>query len=256
MIISNTRSTPYNKDVYMARIQNNRQNISKLDEIVVLNDNLEQLISQKVEQQGLANKSVLTDADYRDILEDLHKNPSCHAILESLNLKSVSRYSFYSNSRATGKIEALQTMLPSLKVSISPDSEELIKKYFCQETKQYFNKIAQDKTQLELFIKRVYFNLLNAINEKVKEKVNEEYKNNSIKRYECLVEAKIRGNLISDTYIEITLEDGPIPGTYRYILDTTIKQGEQCFDISLKDDQKRELRHYNVKASNINEPLI
>ena len=76
-----------------------------------LNDLLHRIINKKGE--GKVNGSPLTNADFRDILDELHtsNDSAFHSILVDAGIKTVSKYSFYSNERAAGKIEALMSYL-------------------------------------------------------------------------------------------------------------------------------------------------
>ncbi len=72
------------------------------------------LQKSKGSQQYLElTENLLTDSDYRDILEQLHydDNGKFHNTLIDFGLKNVSRYSIYSNQRATGKLAALKEYL-------------------------------------------------------------------------------------------------------------------------------------------------
>jgi hypothetical protein len=103
----NVSSTPYRKDIYSNRIEEHKKSVSNENK-TKLKAELTTLI---LEKQNAKEGKPLTDNDYRDILENLHGDSNFHAILIQLGLKSVSKYSWFSNQRATGKIVALQNFL-------------------------------------------------------------------------------------------------------------------------------------------------
>ncbi len=111
----NPTATTYNKQTYSTRIRDaSKENISNTT-LEKLTTDLAHHLAEKsahhlAEKSGL-NDDNLTDNDYRDVLEDLHKKVDYHQILNTLGLKSVSKYSWFSNQRATGKIIALKEYL-------------------------------------------------------------------------------------------------------------------------------------------------
>ena len=98
--------TPYKQQIYSNRILDaNKEKMTKQ-----LKNDLQSKLTILLDEKSTQNNS-LTDNDYRDILANLHDDVEYHQILNNLGLKSVSKYSWFYNQRATGKIIALQDWL-------------------------------------------------------------------------------------------------------------------------------------------------
>lgn len=107
-------STPYNLQTYQKRLNKPNQHLG--DHKTELKEKLSSLIKEKVQTLKLNSEDDLTDAHYRDILDSLHNartnnGGTFHRILNDAGIKTVSKYSWFSNQRATGKIEALKEYL-------------------------------------------------------------------------------------------------------------------------------------------------
>lgn len=107
-------STPYNQQVYHSRLANDSNSLETHK--AELKEKLSSLIKEKVQTLKLNSEDDLTDAHYRDILDSLHNAETSnggtfHRILNNAGIKTVSKYSWFSNERATGKIEALKIYL-------------------------------------------------------------------------------------------------------------------------------------------------
>jgi len=110
----NRISTPYNSPTYQKRLNQSNQHLE--DHKAELKEKLSSLIEKKVKTLKLNSEDDLTDAHYRDILDSLHNattsnGETFHRILNDAGIKTVSKYSWFSNQRSTGKIEALKKYL-------------------------------------------------------------------------------------------------------------------------------------------------
>ena len=123
LVLNMTRiSSPYRQNIYTTRIQKSEL-ISGDDEIKnKIKINLQKLILDRLSLNKKSHEDDLSDDDYQNILQDLHNDPECHAVLENCGIKSVSSYSWFSNRRATGKVEALKIVL-GINMPISHEEE-------------------------------------------------------------------------------------------------------------------------------------
>ncbi len=147
-------STPYRQLIYAERISTATTNkpiedIKKNLQIKAkMQFKLRSLICSKLIETNSIDESRLSDADYRDILERLHydNNAEFHQELDRLGLANVSRYSIFSNQRATGKIEALKEHL-----SIADGLPDIDAAFLINENSDSHSQKSQNSTQLLAF---------------------------------------------------------------------------------------------------------
>ena len=108
-------STPQNLQVY-------RQRLEQLHPDDELKGKLVSLIKKTIETHQLSSDDQLTDAHFREILERLHldDNARFRGRLLSVGIPYVSRYSPWSNQRATGKVTALMGRLNIQTADLQP----------------------------------------------------------------------------------------------------------------------------------------
>ena len=130
-------SIPYNQATYSNRINNKKQILENIKP--QLEANLSSLITKKMIAKNLISEEKLTDNDYMEILNSLHdSNKELHKLLDSIGIKIVSKYSWFSSQLATGKIEALKKYLETTSIKtdeILPFNDKIINKKF-----MYYNE--------------------------------------------------------------------------------------------------------------------
>jgi hypothetical protein len=102
----------YNDSANLYSKRTDKLNVG-MDQKIFIKKTLDGLINQKINHKKNTLEPSLTHNEYRDILDELHKNASVSLkrTLENAGFKVVSKYSLYSNSRAKSKIEALKKLL-------------------------------------------------------------------------------------------------------------------------------------------------
>jgi len=160
----NRISTPYNLQTYQTRLNNPNEQLN--NHKTELKETLSSLIEEKIKTLNLNSDDDLTDAHYRDILDSLHnaKTSKFHRILHDAGIKTVSKYSWFSNQRATGKIEGLKRYL-----EVGNDLQEKteMRSLFTMNNERTRLQPTQSRSKKYNFVKNYTFNnQMVSINEK------------------------------------------------------------------------------------------
>jgi hypothetical protein len=118
-----TSSTSYKVDVYYRRLEKSEPPRGLKRAVI-------EIITKKLTQLNRDSEDQLSYADYREILEEVHKaNPAYHDYLNQHDIKTVSKLSWFSNTRATGKVAAIKHHLgirsPITRAGSKPQQIEL-----------------------------------------------------------------------------------------------------------------------------------